>query len=110
MPVIQQTISVPANGVVDNAIQGSQFEFMPYDAALRFGLSASAVGLVADVYSGQDVLAEQMAVAPTNRLPINPDDFVLSDVAGAGERIKVRLRNTTGAAIGLNFSVIIDPI
>lgn len=110
MPVIQSNISVPANGSIDNVLAGSQFEFLPYDAALRFGLSGAAAGLVVDVYSGQDVLAEAMLCAPTNRIPVNPDDFVLTDVAGAGERIKIRVRNTTAGAVVLNYGVIIDPI
>ena len=110
MPLIQSSVSIAANGVNDNVLQGSQFEFLPYNAALRFALNGSAVGLVADVYSGQDVLSEQMAVNSLNRVPINPDDFLLSDVAGAGERIKVRVRNTTGGALTLFFAVMIDPI
>lgn len=110
MPLIQQQISIAANAVNDNVIQGSQFEFLPYDAALRFALNGSATGLVADVYSGQDVLAEQMGVNTLNRVPINPDDFLLSDVAAGGERIKLRVRNTTGGALTLFFAMIIDPI
>lgn len=110
MPLIQNAVAVPANGTIDNVLQGSQFEFLPYDAALRFGLSAQGAGLTVDVYSGQDVLAEQMAVGATNRTPINPDDFVLTDVAGGGERIKVRVRNSTGAGVTLFYAVIIDPI
>ncbi len=110
MPLIQSSISIPANSVNDNVIAGSQFEFLPYNAALRFALNGSAAGLVADVYSGQDVLAEQMGVNTLNRVPINPDDFLLSDVAGAGERIKMRVRNTSGGALTLFYACMIDPI
>lgn len=110
MPLIQQQVSVPANGVIDNVITGSQFEFLPYNAALRFALNGAGAGLVADVYSGQDVLAEQMGVNTLNRVPINPDDFLLSDVAAGGERIKIRVRNTTGAAVTLFFALMIDPV
>jgi hypothetical protein len=56
MPVIQGSVSVPANSVNDNVLQGSQFEFLPYNALLEFGLLGSAAGLLADVYSGQDTL------------------------------------------------------
>lgn len=110
MPVIQSSVSVAANAVNDNVLAGSQFEFLPYDAAIAFGLIASATGLVLDVYSGQDALAEAMAPPTQNRFPINPDDFTLRDVAAAGERLKVRARNTTAGALTLFFSVIIDPI
>ena len=110
MPLIQQSVSIAANGVNDNVLQGSQFEFLPYNAALRFALNGGAIGLIADVYSGQDVLAEQMSVNSLNRVPINPDDFLFTDVARGGERIKMRVRNTTGAAVTLFFALIIDPI
>lgn len=110
MPVIQSSVSVAANGSVDNVLAGSQFEFLPYDSYLEFGISGGANGLVSDVYSGQDVLAEQMQVPPTNRIPVRPDDFTLTDAAGAGERIKIRVRNTTGGALTFFFSVIITPL
>lgn len=111
MPLIQSSISIAASPAVnDNVIQGSQFEFLPYNASIRFALNGSAAGLVADVYSGQDVLAEQMAINALNRIPINPDDFLLSDVASAGERIKVRVRNTTAGALTVFYALMIDPI
>jgi len=110
MPLIQQSVSIAASSVNDNVIAGSQFEFLPYNSALRFALNGSATGLVADLYSGQDVLAEQMSVNALNRVPIAPDDFLLTDIAAAGERVKLRVRNTTAGALTLYFAVIIDPI
>jgi hypothetical protein len=110
MPMIQQTVSVAANAVNDNVIAGSQYEFMPFNAALEFGMVGSVVGLVADVYSGSDMLCEGMAISTANRFPIFPDDYTLTDVAGYGERIKVRLRNTTGAAITAFVGIRITPL
>lgn len=110
MPVIQGSVSVAANSTNDNIIQGSQFEFLPFNAALDFGLNGSAAGLFADVYSGQDTVAESYALNTTNRFPIYPDDYPLVDVAGAGERIKVRVRNTTGGALTCFYSVRISPV
>jgi len=63
MPVIQNSVSIAANTTNDNVIQGSQFEFLPYNAQLEFGLVGSATGLVADVYSGQDTVAERYALS-----------------------------------------------
>lgn len=110
MPVIQNSVSVAANATNDNVLQGSQFEFLPYNAFLEFGLVGSATGLTADVYSGQDTVAETFALSTQNRFPVYPDDFPLNDVAGAGERIKVRIRNTTGGALTAFFSVRITPV
>jgi hypothetical protein len=110
VPVIQNSTSVAANSVNDNVLAGSQFEYLPYNARLMFGINGSAAGLLADVYSGQDIVAESMAVNSQNRFPINPDDFVLTDVGAAGDRLKLRLRNTTGGALTGFWSVNIIPL
>ena len=112
MPLISSTDSVAANATIDNVLAGSQFEFLPFDAALQFGIvGAGALGaILADVYSGQDVLQESAPISILNRYPVFPEDFTLDDVAAGGERLKVRLRNTTGAAIIVNTVVKVTPI
>lgn len=105
MPLIQGSVSVAAGATNDNVIAGSQFEFLPYNAFLEFGLNGSAAGLLADVYSGQDVLGEGLALTAQNRIPVYPDDFNLNDVAAAGERIKLRVRNPTGGALTVQYAV-----
>lgn len=113
MPLIQSSVSVAAASVVDNVLAGSQYEFLPYDAFLEFGLvgDANAADLRLDVYSGQDVLGENMTPSAQNRTPVYPDDFSLNDVAAGGERIKVRVRNNNaGAARTLFFAVKITPV
>jgi len=74
---------------------------------LEFGLvgDANAGDLRLDVYSGQDTLAEAMIPSAANRTAIFPDDFTLTDVAAAGERIKVRVRNLNAAGRTLFFSL-----
>lgn len=112
MPAFQNLVSIPANSTIENVMSGSQFEFAPYDAAVDFAIVAAAVGVVADVTTGSDVVAEAMTVA--NRTPLIfpqlPDDFIASDVVARGERIKVRVRNTTGAAIQCVVSMRILPV
>lgn len=110
MPTIQGSVSIAANSVNDNVLTGSQWEYLPYNARVDFGLVGSATGLLCDVFSGQDNIAEGYAPSIANRFPINPDDFTLSDVAAAGERLKVRGRNTTGGALTLFFSVLINAV
>jgi hypothetical protein len=83
---------------------------MPNASALEFGLNGSAAGLQADVYSGQDMLCEGMAISTANRFPVFPDDYTLTDVADRGERIKVRLRNTTGGVLTYFVGIRITPV
>lgn len=113
MPTIQGVTSVAAASVTDNVLSGSQFEFLPYDARLDFGIvgDANAADLRVDVYSGQDVLMESAQPSAQARMPINPDDYSLEDVAAGGQRIKIRVRNlNAGAARSLYWAVRITPI
>jgi len=110
MPMIQVTGAVAANSTNDNVITGSQFEYLPYNAALEFGLVGSATGLLVDAYSGQDILCESMAISIQNRFPVFPDDYTLTDVAAAGERIKVRVRNSTGGSLTYFVAIRVTPI
>ena len=112
MPSIQSSVSIPLSGVNDNVLAGSQYEFLPFNAFLEFGLNGDANGgdLRIDVYSGSDVLAENLTPSVQARTPVYPDDFPLTDVAMAGERIKIRVRNTSAAAARtLFFNLRITP-
>jgi len=109
MPTIAVSNSVAANSTVDNVLTGNQYEFLPFNALLEFGIVAAAAGVLTDVYSGSDTLIEAGDVSAANRSPIYPDDYNLTDVAAAGERLKVRLRNTTGGAIVVKTTVRITP-
>jgi hypothetical protein len=110
MPFFQTQIGVPANATIENVIAGSQWEFAPYDAAVEFGIVGSAAGLVGDVSTGSDVVAEAFSVSNANRFPILPDDYVVQDVVRAGERIKVRLRNTTANQIAAFVAMRLMPL
>ena len=103
MPLISDVTAIATLTTVDNILTGSQFEFLPYDAYLEFGLTGEGVvgDFIVDVYSGQDVLLESGLVSILDRSPVYPDDFSLNDVAAAGERIKIRVRNSSGGT--LNF-------
>lgn len=112
MPVIQGQTSIAAGAVNDNVLAGSQFEFLPYNARIEFGLNGDGAGgdLRVDVYSGQDVLMESGVMSIQDRIPVYPDDYQLTDVAAAGERIKVRARNVGVGAAVLYHAVRITPI
>jgi len=113
MPLIQGSSSVALSAVNDNVLANSQFEFLPMDAQLEFGINGDANGadLRLDVFSGQDVLLENAPANVQNRIPVYPDDFILTDVAAAGERLKIRVRNTSAAAARtVFFAVRINPI
>lgn len=100
MPVISVRTALGANGTAE-PLTGSQYEFLPFDAYVEFGLAADANGVLASVSSGNDILMEEGpigALKAINTPPTYPDDFHLNDAAAAGERLKIRLRDTSGAA------------
>lgn len=100
MPVIYKQTSIPAGGSATPLV-GDQFEFIGQPAAIEFGIVAEATGVLATVYSGSDLLQQEgpVNIRAAGVPPTYPDDFVLQDVAGMGDRLSVQLRNTSGAAI-----------
>ncbi len=109
MPTMTDRRTVALNATVANVLAGLIYEFLPFDAVVEFGIVAAAVGLNASVKSGTDVLQDDQEVSAINRFPVYPDDFVLTDVAAAGERLVVGLRNTTGAGIQVITVVKLTP-
>ena len=110
MPVIKKTAAVLTGATVDNVLSGSAFEFLKYNASVRYAINGSAVGFVATVQSGSDVLMEESAINIQNRFGIFPDDFDLADVAEAGDRQIVKLRNTSGGTLTYFVTMQIDPL
>lgn len=111
MPTIVVRTALGASSTA-RPLQGSQYEYLPFDALVEFGIMTDATGVLATVQSGTDVLQEEAPVqlGTINNQPRYPDDFILQDVAGAGERINVVLRDTSGAARTVLTSVRITPI
>lgn len=109
MPMIQKKVSIAANSSNDNLLSGYQMQILPYDAVVQFALCGSAAGLVADIYSGNDLVAEGYELNTQNRYPVVPDDVIGSDVAAALEPLKIRVRNTTAGALDCFFRVDIMP-
>lgn len=110
MPMIKKSATIATGVTVDNVLSGSAFEFLQYNANVRYAINGSATGIVATVQSGADVLMEESPINIQNRFGVFPDDFDLSDVAGAGERQIVKLRNTSAGTLTYYVSMQIDPL
>ncbi|NIR59538.1 MAG: hypothetical protein GWO02_08455 [Gammaproteobacteria bacterium] len=99
MPTIKRETSLGANASA-NPLAGSQYEFLPFDAAIQFAAFVAPNGAVeATLFSGTDVLLEGSPLdekALTEPIKINEDELV-RDVAAAGERIGYTIRETAGA-------------
>ena len=110
MPLIKKEINVAANATVDNIFAGSIYEFLPWNASISLGMLGSATGLVATVNTGSDTVQEESPLSVGTVMPKIPDDMDVQDVAAAGERFVVKVRNTTGAALTVRAIAQIQPI
>ena len=99
MPTIQKEVSVAANATVDNLISGSSFEFLRGNAVVSMGIVGSATGLVASIQSGSDIVLEEAPILVKTTMPTIPDDMYYNDVGVLGDRLVLRIRNTTGGAL-----------
>lgn len=117
MPSIKVDVPVGlAAGATSNPLAGSQYERLPFNAHVAFAIfKAAAADIVrASIFSGSDVLMEdadldQLAVGT----PIKPsEDMQVSDVAMAGEKLGLRIRNAAAVATTgvIRVLVVITPI
>jgi len=99
MPVMTDRQNVNANATIDNALAGKLAEFLTENSVVSFFATGQAAGLNMSLIIGGEVLVDDQEVNNQNRLPIVPDDFVAQGGGFAGDRIILRYRNTTAAAI-----------
>jgi hypothetical protein len=111
MPLIKQTTTMTANGRA-YPLAGSQYEYLPFDAAVLFAILVDALGVVnASVFSGSDVLMQNSPVdvlAVANPI-IYPDHYAIQDYAAKGERISVDLQEAAAATPIVRTNVMIQP-
>jgi hypothetical protein len=116
MPTVRvATTNIPANATVF-PLQGNQYEYLPFPAHVEFAVVANAYTLDVTIFSGSDVLQQGgpptfKAAGATGGSPVYPDDFLAEDVAAAGDRLNVVLRETGGiATTDIETVVRISPI
>jgi len=100
-PTIRKYIPVMAAGAVVNILAGDQYEYLPFNARVQFAIihnATATITLDCAVFSGSDILQQSGPPTVKTTGAVNPDDFLLDDDAGAGERLNVQLRNIGTAA------------
>lgn len=104
--------SAIAAGATVNPMAGTLYEYLPFPADVEIGLITTATGILATISSGPDLLAEEQPIQynATARLPIYPDDFLWNDEAAQGDKLQIRLRNTTGGSLTCRGCVRITPL
>jgi len=109
MPVMTYIASVAANTTVANAMSGKSHEFLTEPSVVTIGVAGSAVGLMTSLIVGDEVTIDDQEVPVGTTLPAFPDQ-VLAQAGGLqGERVVVKLRNSTGGAITAYVKVLVEP-
>ena len=104
MPTIRVRNIASAGATTIFPLQGNQYEYLPFNARVEFaivghdGVTGGVVSAArATVFSGSDILQQQgpitdkTDVTAQSKSAVYPDDFLLDDVAAAGERLSVQL-------------------
>jgi len=99
-----------AAGATFLPLDGWQYEYLPFPAMVEFFQRATAVGVVATITSGSDTLQEESPVQAGGTAGVTPNRLntePISDVAAAGDRLKARYRNTSGAGVTVDGMCIV---
>ena len=110
MPVIQKEVSIAAGAANENILSGSAFEFLRGNSVVSIGLTGSATGLVANIQSGADIVLEESPLEIKTTFPTIPDEMYYNDVGVQGDRLVIRVRNTSGGALTVRAIVQITPL
>jgi hypothetical protein len=101
--------SVAANTTVANALSGKSHEFINEPTIVTLGVCGSAVGLNVSLIIGEEVVVDDQEVPVGTTLPAFPDQVLAQGGGVPGDRIILKLRNTTGGAITAYVKVITEP-
>lgn len=101
--------SVAANATTGNILAGKAREFLEEPSILRIGIGGSAAGLRSTVIVGSEVVIDDQELPVVTTLPIFPDQVICEAGGFAGDRVTVRLRNTTGGALTGYTKILIEP-
>lgn len=110
MPAIQAETTVAANTTNSNIIAGSAFEYSRGRQLLSLGVTAAATGTFCTIQSGADVILEESPTYIATQYPIVPDQMFYNDIMEMFDRLRVQIRNTTGAGIVARCIALLTPL
>ena len=115
MPSFRTTVTVPANGQINNVMEGSAFRFARgvQNVEVAATQAAGAGTVVADVQFGPQLQLESGSISDeigAGQGPRIPDNTIVGDVAAPGDEIIIRLRETAGLATGVTVFIRTEPL
>lgn len=109
MGMMTYIASVAANATVANALSGKSAEFINEPSVVSLGGAGSAVGLNMSLIIGEEVVLDDQEVPVGTTLPAFPDQMLVQGGGLPGNRIILKIRNTTGGAITAYAKVLVEP-
>lgn len=92
----QLVVTVVANTTNPNILQGRLLDRSPFLAQGDIFATGSAAGLQATITSGMDTVCRGIDINAEDRIPITPDDLLVSGfIAQAGAQIGIAVSNIT---------------
>lgn len=102
--------SVAANSVSGNILSGKNGEYLPRRALVEIAGVGSASGLYTTILCGNRTIVQDQYINPSNRWPVDPDDYSVRFVGLPGEKLSVEYRNSTAGALTVNTVVKITEV
>jgi hypothetical protein len=102
--VIQRTASIANNTVDSDQMAGLRYERPQVDSVVKIFATASASGLLRQMYVETTQVAPPSAIAPLNRMPQDPFDMLADGIqVPDGKKFSLLIGNASGGAITFNW-------
>lgn len=109
-PVISGETSVAADSTSTNLLTGDINEFLGRASVVSLFCTSAAVGVRAQLLIGADVNIDDQPISDANRFPQTPEDFLSRGGGFPGDRLTLRFRNTTAAAIIVRWRLQVESV
>ena len=110
-PAVMETeVAIAANSSNANVLTGELHEVAQFPGLLRLLETGSAAGLRSQLFVASATVTGRRIVNSQNRTPVEPDDVVVQNVeVYPGDKITLRVENTTVGALTHRCRVVIEP-
>lgn len=109
--VVQRFASIANNTVDSDQMVGLRYERPQVDSIFKMFATASAAGLVRQMYVETTQVAPPSAIAPLNRMPQDPFDQLTDGIqVPGGKKFSFLLGNSSGGALTINWKAKIQEL
>lgn len=112
MPSFMFSTLLAANGVA-RPLDGWQYEYLPYPAAIKITMRSTTAGARASLFTGSETIQEESPVQAGGTIGVTPSDFTTPSVefiGGQGDRLKVLLREVAGGTPTVDGIIHLEPL